>query len=70
MAEWIRGLLVVLSGPIASGRSSAAHALAVGFRAKGRRATAIDLDLLYKMIDHGHPMGVFCLNPGAETARQ
>jgi Mrp family chromosome partitioning ATPase len=50
-------LLVVLSGPIASGKSSAAHALAAGFRAKGRRAAAIDLDLLYKMIDHSQPMG-------------
>jgi lactoylglutathione lyase len=49
-------LLVVLSGPIASGKSSAAEALAVGFRATGRSAAAVDLDLLYKMIDAGQPM--------------
>jgi adenylylsulfate kinase-like enzyme len=49
-------LLVVLSGPIASGKSSAAEELAARFRATGRSAAAVDLDLLYKMIDAGQPM--------------
>jgi len=48
--------LIVLSGPIASGKSSAAEALAASFRATGRSAAAVDLDLLYKMIDAGQPM--------------
>jgi len=49
-------LLVVISGPIASGKSSAAEALAAGSRATGRSAASVDLDLLYKMIDAGQPM--------------
>jgi len=49
-------LLVVISGPVASGKSSAAHTLATGFRANGRSAAVIDLDLLYQMIDDGQPM--------------
>jgi len=49
-------LLVVISGPIASAKSSAAHTLAAGFRANGRSAAVIDLDLLNQMIDDGQPM--------------
>jgi chloramphenicol 3-O-phosphotransferase len=45
-------LLVVVNGPIASGKSTVARALGRELRARGRRAAVIDLDLLYDMLDH------------------
>jgi predicted kinase len=49
-------LLIVLSGPIASGKSSVARALAAGLRAQRRAAAVVDLDLLYTMLDEAQPM--------------
>jgi molybdopterin-guanine dinucleotide biosynthesis protein len=45
-------LLVVVNGPIASGKSTLAQALGRELRERGRRAAVIDLDLLYDMLDH------------------
>ena len=45
-------MLIVISGPIASGKSSVARALAREFELRGRSAAAIDLDLLYEMLEH------------------
>jgi chloramphenicol 3-O-phosphotransferase len=44
-------LVVVLAGPIASGKSTVARAVAVLFQQQGLSAAAIDLDLLYEMLD-------------------
>jgi adenylylsulfate kinase-like enzyme len=48
--------LVVISGPIASGKSSTAQELAVRARAKGRGAAVVDLDRVYLMLDDGPAM--------------
>jgi predicted kinase len=49
-------MLVVVSGPIASGKSTLARAVAREFEARGFRAAAVDLDLVYEMLDpHGAP---------------
>jgi predicted kinase len=44
-------MLVVVSGPIASGKSALARAVAREFEARGCRAAAVDLDLVYEMLD-------------------
>jgi adenylylsulfate kinase-like enzyme len=45
-------VLIVLSGPIASGKSTLARALARELGLRGRSAAACDLDLLYEMLAH------------------
>ena len=45
-------MLIVLSGPIASGKSTLARALALELGLRGRSAAAVDLDLLYEMLAH------------------
>ena len=48
--------LVVISGPIGSGKSSVAQLLAVRARAEGRSAAVVELDRLYLMLDDASPM--------------
>ena len=48
--------LVVISGPIAAGKSTVASALAAAFRDSGRTATVVDLDRIYMMFDDRPPM--------------
>jgi len=45
-------MLVLINGPIASGKSTIARALASELEARGRRTAVIDLDLLYDMISN------------------
>jgi chloramphenicol 3-O-phosphotransferase len=47
-------MLVVVSGPIASGKSSLARAVACEFGERGLKAAAVDLDLIYEMLDPAH----------------
>ena len=54
-------LAIVIAGPIASGKSSLAIAIARAVEEKGLRAATIDLDLLYEMLEHtrslkSHPL--------------
>jgi predicted kinase len=52
---WVRQdgfvVLVVITGPIASGKSTLGRAVAREFEARGARAAVIDLDLVYEMLD-------------------
>jgi predicted kinase len=45
-------MLVLINGPIASGKSTVARALAGELEAVGRKVAVIDLDLLYDMLAH------------------
>jgi len=45
-------VLIVISGPIASGKSAVARAVAQEFEKRGRSAALIDLDGLYEMLEH------------------
>jgi adenylylsulfate kinase-like enzyme len=45
-------LLIVISGPIASGKSAVARAVAEEFEQRGRSAATIDLDVVYEMLEH------------------
>lgn len=53
-ADVIRSLVVV-NGPIASGKSSVARSLAGIAENKGRRSAVIDLDEVWHMVDHQDP---------------
>ena len=46
-------LLLVITGPIASGKSKLARAVAQEFEAVGIQAAVVDLDLVYEMLDPG-----------------
>jgi predicted kinase len=48
--------LLVISGPIAAGKSTVAAALATAFRDSGRTAAVVDLDRIYMMFDNRPPM--------------
>ena len=48
--------LLVISGPIAAGKSTVASALAAAFRDSGRSVAVVDLDRLYMMLDDRPPM--------------
>src|SRR5438093_49382 len=48
--------VLVISGPIASGKSSAANAMATQVRSAGRTAAVVDLDRLYMMLDNASHM--------------
>ena len=48
--------LLVISGPIAAGKSTVAAALATAFRDSGRTAAMVDLDRIYMMFDDRPPM--------------
>jgi lactoylglutathione lyase len=48
--------LLVISGPIAAGKSALAAALASAFRDNGRAAAVVDLDRIYMMFDDRPPM--------------
>src|SRR5712691_11737875 len=48
--------LLVISGPIASGKSSTAQLVAAQARAQGRTAAVVDLDRVYMMLDDASPM--------------
>ena len=48
--------LLVISGPIAAGKSTVAVALATAFRDSGRTAAVVDLDRIYMMVDDRPPM--------------
>lgn len=48
--------LLIISAPIASGKSSVAEALAADFRASGRITAVVDLDRMYMMLDGRSPM--------------
>jgi cytidylate kinase len=45
-------VLIVISGPIASGKSAVARALAHECEGRGRSAAWIDLDVVYEMLEH------------------
>ena len=45
------GLVIVICGPIASGKSTIARAVARELERRGNAAAAIDLDLVYEMLD-------------------
>jgi adenylylsulfate kinase-like enzyme len=45
-------VLIVVSGTIASGKSATARALAGEVERRGKTAAAIDLDLVYEMLEH------------------
>jgi adenylylsulfate kinase-like enzyme len=45
-------MVIVISGPIAAGKSAAARALAREVERRGKTAAAIDLDLVYEMLEH------------------
>jgi predicted kinase len=61
----VRATLILIGGPIASGKSTLARAVARRLIAGGRRAAAIDLDLVYEMVD---PTGAPKDDPGVWTA--
>jgi predicted kinase len=44
-------MLLVVTGPIASGKSTIARAVAAEFEKRGPKAAAVDLDLIYEMLD-------------------
>jgi chloramphenicol 3-O-phosphotransferase len=44
-------MLIVITGPIASGKSTLARAVASEFGNRGMQAAAVDLDLIYEMLD-------------------
>jgi uridine kinase len=48
--------LLIISGAIASGKSSVVHALAADFRASGHTTAVVDLDRVYMMLDGRSPM--------------
>jgi lactoylglutathione lyase len=48
--------VLIISGPIASGKSTVAQALAADSRAAGANAVVIDLDRMYMMLDDGPVM--------------
>lgn len=50
--ETWRAVLIVISGPIASGKSAVARAMAREFEQRGRSAARIDLDVVYEMLEH------------------
>ena len=59
--------LLIISGPIASGKSTVALALAANLRSCGRTVAVVDLDRLYMMLDDRSPMD----DPGTwRTARR
>jgi adenylylsulfate kinase-like enzyme len=45
-------VLIVISGPIASGKSTVARSLAQEFERAGMTAAAIDVDVVYDMLEH------------------
>jgi cytidylate kinase len=44
--------VIAISGPIAAGKSATARALAQEVERRGKTAAAIDLDLVYEMLEH------------------
>jgi len=44
-------IVVVITGPIASGKSTLGRAVAIEFSARGLDSAAVDLDLVYEMLD-------------------
>jgi Zeta toxin. len=46
------GLVIVVCGPIASGKSSLAIGVARAFERRALKAATIDLDLVYEMLEH------------------
>jgi adenylylsulfate kinase-like enzyme len=48
--------LLIISGPIASGKSTVAQLVATESRASGHTVAVVDLDRLYMMLDHRSPM--------------
>jgi adenylylsulfate kinase-like enzyme len=45
-------VVIVINGPVASGKSTVARALAREVERRGRTAAAIDLDLMYETLEH------------------
>ena len=45
-------LVIVIGGPIASGKSTLATSLARAFETQGSAVATIDLDLIYEMLEH------------------
>jgi uridine kinase len=44
--------VIVICGPIASGKSTVARAVARLFECRGRKAAVTELDLVYEMLEH------------------
>jgi predicted kinase len=54
----LSGLLLLVGGPIASGKSTVSHATAERLRATGVAAAAVDVDLVYELLEpRGHSPG-------------
>jgi adenylylsulfate kinase-like enzyme len=45
-------MVIVICGPIASGKSTVARAVARSFEHLGTQAAVVDLDLVYEMVEH------------------
>lgn len=54
-ADNLADMVIVICGPIASGKSTVARALAQLFERQGLAAAAIDLDLIYEMLRTDDP---------------
>jgi shikimate kinase len=50
-------MVIVICGPIASGKSTVARAVARLFESQGTQAAVIDLDLIYEMLEQGSAPG-------------
>jgi predicted kinase len=50
-------MVIVVCGPIASGKSTVARAVARAFEARGTEAAAVDLDLVHGMLEHDRGLG-------------
>lgn len=48
-------MVIVICGPIASGKSTVARAVARSFEHLGTQAAVADLDLVYEMLEHDRP---------------
>lgn len=44
-------MIIIITGPIASGKSAVARSLALEVERRGRAAAAIDMDLVYEMLE-------------------
>src|SRR5438034_6055587 len=60
--------VLIISGPIGSGKSTAARTLAAEVRASGFAAAVVELDRMYMMLDDGPIMGDLQISRRARRA--
>src|SRR5690348_451067 len=60
--------VLIISGPIGSGKSTAARTLAADVRASGSTAAVVELDRMYMMLDEGPIMGDLQISRRARRA--